>query len=152
MHVQFSSLESVDASSSGRRRDMRDDSADILLQSTVSSSGTGRFVHALTVSTQHFLCRQRRHPLSTVTLRMVGERLSWRATCPKPCELPSLDSCQKGFLRAHKKATYTSQNFRVELDGCEQSSVRLRSGAEGGSHSTVRHLPSGTHSCGPDVE
>ena len=48
--------------------DMRDGSAEILFQSflqtaLVSSSGTGRGVHSLMLSIQHFLCRpQQRSP------------------------------------------------------------------------------------------
>ena len=55
----------------GHRGDMRVDSAEILSQSflqeaLVSSSGMGRDVHSLMLSTQHFLCRQWCHPSSKV--------------------------------------------------------------------------------------
>ena len=45
----------------GRRGDMRDDSAEILFQSflqeaIVNCSDTGRDLHSLTLSIQHFLC------------------------------------------------------------------------------------------------
>ena len=50
---------------------MRTDSTEILFQSflheaLVSSSGKGREVHSLMLSTLHFLCRPRRHPPSKV--------------------------------------------------------------------------------------
>ena len=65
----FSSFQSIDRS--GRRGDMRDDSAEILFQSflreaLVSSSGMGRSVHSLMLSIQHFLCRPRRRPPSKI--------------------------------------------------------------------------------------
>ena len=68
------------------RGDMRDDSAEILLQSflleaPVSSSCMNRAVQSLMLSVQHFLCLPRRCPPSQVPCRMVSERLSWRETC-----------------------------------------------------------------------
>ena len=82
---RFSSIWSLDWF--GRRRDMMDDSEEILFQSflweaTVSRSGMGRNVHSLTLSLQRFLCRPRRRPLSKVPWRMILERLSWQVTCP----------------------------------------------------------------------
>ena len=53
-----------------------------LQEALVSSSSMGSDVHSLTLSIQHFLCRQRRRPPSKVPRRMVLERLSWRVTCP----------------------------------------------------------------------
>ena len=55
----------------GRLGDMRDDSAEILLQpflqeALVSSSGMDRDVHSLMMSLQHFLCRPRLLPTSMV--------------------------------------------------------------------------------------
>ena len=57
-----SSVKSLDRL--GRRRDTRDDSAEIIFQSflreaLVSSSGMGRDGHSLTLSIHHFLCRPR---------------------------------------------------------------------------------------------
>ena len=70
--VQFGSVRSLDRL--GRRGDLRDDSAEILFQSClqealVSSSGTGRDVHSLMLSIQHFLCRSRRRSPSMVALK-----------------------------------------------------------------------------------
>ena len=72
--VQFSSVQSPDRL--GRRENMRDDSAVILVQSflqeaLVSSFGTGRDVHSLMLSTQHFHCRPRCRPPSKVPWKMV---------------------------------------------------------------------------------
>ena len=66
---------------------MRDDLAEIIfpsmmLESIVSNSGSGRDVHPLTLSIQHFLCRPRRRPPSKVPRWMVLERLSRRVPCP----------------------------------------------------------------------
>ena len=66
---QFSSVQSLERL--GRRRDMRDDSADIffqsfLLKALTSSSGIGTDVHSLMLSNQYFLCRPRRRPPSKV--------------------------------------------------------------------------------------
>ena len=71
----------------GWGRDIIDDSAEILFQSSlreaiVSSSGMDRDVLSLTLSIQHFLCRPRRRPPSKVPWRMTMERLSWRVTYP----------------------------------------------------------------------
>ena len=60
-----SSVQSLDRLD--RRVDTRDDSAEILFlsflqEALVSSSGLGRDVHFLMLSTQHFLCRPRRRP------------------------------------------------------------------------------------------
>ena len=44
-------------------------------------SGTGRDVHSLILSIQHFLCRPWHCPTSNVPWRMVLEMLSWRVTC-----------------------------------------------------------------------
>ena len=68
--AQFSSVQSLDQL--GRRRDLMDDSAEILFQSflqeaLVSSSGMGRDVQALMLSIQHFLCRPQRRPPYTVS-------------------------------------------------------------------------------------
>ena len=78
---------SLERHSQRRRRDMRDDPAEILFQSSlreaiVSSSGMDRDVLSLTLSIQHFLCRPRRRPPSKVPWRMTMERLSWRVTYP----------------------------------------------------------------------
>ena len=53
----------------GGWRDVRDDSAEILFESSllealVSSSGMGRDVRSLVLYNQHFLCRSRRGPRS----------------------------------------------------------------------------------------
>ena len=58
---------------------MRDDSAEIVFQpflhgALLSSSGTGRDVHSLLLSIQHFLCRPRRRPPS----RCLEGWLLWR--------------------------------------------------------------------------
>ena len=80
-----SSVQSLDRL--GRRGDTRDDSKQIIFQSflqgaLVSSFGTGRDVHSLMMSIQHFLCRPRRRPPSKVPWRMVLERLSWHGNSP----------------------------------------------------------------------
>ena len=67
---------------------MRDHSAEILFQSflrdiIVSSSGIGRDVHSLALSSQQFFCRPRRRPPSKVPRGMVWESLLQRVTCPK---------------------------------------------------------------------
>ena len=85
---------------------MRDDSAEILFQSflleaLVSSSGTGRDVHSLMLSIQHFLCRSRRRLFSKVLKDGFGEAVV-ACDMPEPCKFPSLDSCQKKFLWTHK--------------------------------------------------
>ena len=77
---------------------MRMDSTKILfqtflffrLEAIVSSSGTGKVVHSLTLSIQHFLCRPRCRPSSNLPCMMVLGRLSWRVTCPNRM-FPSLD-------------------------------------------------------------
>ena len=84
--VQFSSVQSLKGL--GRRGDMTDSSAEILLQSflqeaLLSSSGMGRDVHFFMLSIQHFLCRPGRRPPTKMRWRMVLEMLSWRVTCPK---------------------------------------------------------------------
>ena len=71
--------------------------------------------------------------------------------------------CQKyGFLLLITGAVYASKNVQVELslgmgyciyvrlsrDGCDLCSAWLKSSAEGSSHSALRHLLSGTQSCG----
>ena len=53
-----------------------------LREAIVSSSGTGRGIHCLILSMQHFLCQPRHHPPSRVLCRMVLERLSW---CMSKC-------------------------------------------------------------------
>ena len=57
----------------GGGRETMDDSAEIFFQSfrretTITSSGMGEDVHSLTLSIQHFLCRQRGRPPSKVQL------------------------------------------------------------------------------------
>ena len=47
----------------------------------MSSSGMGGDVHSLILSIQHFLCRPRHRPPSTVPQRMGLERLSLCVTC-----------------------------------------------------------------------
>ena len=106
MQKQFSSVQSLDRL--GRRGDLRDDSAQIFLQSflqegLVSNFGMSRNVHSLLLSIQHFLYRPRRRPSSKVPWRMVLQRLSWRVDKPEQCKFPSLDICQKRFLWNHKK-------------------------------------------------
>ena len=85
-----------------------DDSAEILFQSflqeaLVSSSGMGRDVHfSFALSILHFLCRPRRR----LGLKCPGDGFEEAVVTrdmTKPCELPSLDSCQKRFLWAHKE-------------------------------------------------
>ena len=74
--------------------------------SCVNSSCMGRDVHSLMLSIQHFLCQPQHCPHCKMPWRMVLERLSsimmW--DIPEPCELPSLDSCQKRFLWTRKEA------------------------------------------------
>ena len=102
----FSSVQSLDRL--GRREDMRDDSAEILFQSflreaLVSSFSVGRDVPSLMLSIQHFRSRPRRRPPSQGVLRNgLGEAVV-ACDMPEPCEFPSLDSCQKRFLWAHKE-------------------------------------------------
>ena len=67
-----SSVQSLDQF--GHQGDMRDDSAETLLQpflqeALVSSSGMGRDVHSLMLSIQHFFCRPQPCPPSKVPLR-----------------------------------------------------------------------------------
>ena len=74
-----SSVQSLDQF--GHQGDMRDDSAEILLQpflqeALVSSSGMGKDVHSVMLSTQHFLCRPQHGPTSKVPVRMF-----WRGCC-----------------------------------------------------------------------
>ena len=73
-----------------------------LRKATVGSSGMGRNVHSLTLSIQHFLCRPRRLPPSKMPWRMFGETVVAR-DMHEPCTFPSLDSCQKRYLWAHKE-------------------------------------------------
>ena len=52
------------------------------LEAFLSSSGTGRDVHSLTLSFQHFLYQPWHHPTSMLPWRMGLERLvSWHVTC-----------------------------------------------------------------------
>ena len=86
--VQFSSVQSLDRL--GRRGDMMDDSAEILLQfffllqeALVNSSGTGRDVHSLMLSIQHFLCRPRSGEVGTEKKRREKAMRCFSATmCP----------------------------------------------------------------------
>ena len=93
---------------------MTDDSGEILFQSflqeaVVSSSGAGRDVHSLTRPPRfsyadHGIVDPPRYPEG-----WFGEAFMARDT-PQPREFPSLDSCQKMFLRAHKKAGLAPQS------------------------------------------
>ena len=92
----MSSVQSLDQL--GYRGDMRANSEKILFQSflkeaIVSSSGMGREVHSLTLSTKHFLCQSWYCPSSKVPWRMFGEAV---VVC-------DIDSCQKRFLWTHKE-------------------------------------------------
>ena len=76
---------------------MGDDSAEILFQSSlqealVSSSGMGRNVHSLTLSTQHFLCRPRRRPPSKGALKDNFGQAVVACDMPDSCKFPSLNS------------------------------------------------------------
>ena len=91
-NLSISSVQSLDRLD--RRRDMRNDSAEIFFQSflqeaLVSSSGMGRGVHSLTLSIQHF-------PPSKARWRMVLERLLWRVTCPNHASFRLLTAARRG--------------------------------------------------------
>ena len=85
---------------------LKDGSAVIPFQSflrgaLVSGSGTGRDVHSLMLSFQHFLCRPRRRPSSKVP-KNVLERQSWRVTCPNRASfrlltVASSDNCKNSL-------------------------------------------------------
>ena len=104
--VQLSSLQSLDRLD--RRVDMRDDSAEILFQSflheaLVNRSGMGRDIHCLMLSSQHFLCRPRRRPLSKVPPGIVFERLSWCVTCPNHARFCLQTIARKGSCGPTRK-------------------------------------------------
>ena len=88
----------------GRRKDMRDDLAEILFQSflqgaLVSSSGMGRDVYSLMLSIQHFLFLPWRRPSSSDGF---GEAVV-ACDMPELGKFPSLDSYQERFLWTHKE-------------------------------------------------
>ena len=100
--VQFNSVPWPTRLSGGHDARFSKDSPPVF--SAGKSSGMGRDVHSLMLCTQHFLCRPRRRPPSKVYRTFgFGEVVTTR-DIPAPCEFPSLDSCQKRFLLAHKDA------------------------------------------------
>ena len=85
-----SSVQSLDRL--GHQGDMTDDSSQILFQSflreaIVSNSGTGRDVHSLMLSIQHFLCDHGIATLQGALKNGFGEVVILK-TCevPKPCQ------------------------------------------------------------------
>ena len=103
--MQFNSVWSLDRLDHGGRDGggMRDHSAEILFESFLQEApgarfGVGRDVHSLMLSIQHFLCRSRRRPPSSVPWRT-----GFVVTCdmPEPYQFSSLDRCQKRFLWTH---------------------------------------------------
>ena len=100
-HFFISSIHTLDQLGQGGGGDMRDASAGILFQSFlqeafVSSSGMSRDVHSLTLSIQHFLCPPQHHSPSKVPLRVVLERLLWRATQPNHASFHLLTVARRG--------------------------------------------------------
>ena len=98
---QFSSVQSLDRM--GHRGDMKDDSAEIFLQSflqkaLVSSSDMCWDVHSLMLSIQHFLCQ------TTVSASLQGGlkdafgEAVMACDMPKPCMFQSLHSCQNPLV------------------------------------------------------
>ena len=61
-----------------------------------------RYVHSLILSIQHFLCRPPRHPPSAAPLKDSFGEAVIACDMPEPSKFPSLDSCQKRFLRTHE--------------------------------------------------
>ena len=105
MVVQFSSVQSLDRF--GRRGDMRDDSAEILFQSflqeaLVSSSGMGRDVHSLMLSSSISLPTTASPTPQGLLKDGFGEAVMACDT-PELCKFPSLDIARKGFLWTYKE-------------------------------------------------
>ena len=73
----------------------------------MSSSGTGRDVHSLMLSIQHFRCRPRHRPPSKMPRKDSFGEAVVACGMPEPCKFPSLDSCQKRFLWTHKEVDLT---------------------------------------------
>ena len=113
---------------------MREDSAENLFQSflqvaLVCSSGMGRDVHSLMLSIQHFLFRPQRRQPSTVSWRMVSEKLSWRVTYQNHASFRLLTKKQQPRNKEklgqqtvkHKhNAILTAQSARVGTDASNQ--------------------------------
>ena len=86
---------------------MRDDSAEILFQSflqeaLVSSSGMGRNVHSLMLSTSAFPLPTTVSPTLQSALKYGFEEAVFVCDMPNRCKSPSHDSCQNRFLWTHK--------------------------------------------------
>ena len=126
--VQFSPLTDW-----GIGGDMKDDSAEIFFQYFLhealgNSPGTGRDVHSLMLSIQHFLCHPRHCPPSMVPWRMVSGEAVVACDMPEPCKFPSSDSCQKRFLWTHKKVDHArtqSLVFVFQIKDAEKSPKAL---------------------------
>ena len=87
---------------------MKVDSAEILFQpflrkAIVSSSDTGKYVHSLTLSIQHFLCRPRRRPSLEDALKDGFGEAVVACDMSEPCKFLSLYICQKRFMWTHKE-------------------------------------------------
>ena len=112
--VQFSSVPLPIGSS----RDVRDDSAELLVQSflqeaLLSSSGRGKYVHSLMLSIQHFLCRRRRRPPSKVPRRMVSDRLSSIVTCPNHASFRLLTVARRSSRGPTRKLIFLCNQLLV---------------------------------------
>ena len=101
----FSSVQSLDRL--GRRRDTKDASAEILFRSflqeaLVSSSGMGRNVHSLMLSTSAFPLPTTVSPTLQSALKYGFEEAVFVCDMPNRCKSPSHDSCQNRFLWTYR--------------------------------------------------
>ena len=92
--------------------DMRDNSAEILFQSflqeaLVSSSGMGRNVHSLMLSTSAFPLPTTVSPTPQSALKYGFEEAVFVCDMPNRCKSPSHDSCQNRFLWTHQEVDLT---------------------------------------------
>ena len=100
----------------GRRRDMADYSADILFQffslqvAIVSSSGMGRNVRSL----KYFFLPTTATPTIQDALKDGFGKAVVACDTPQPCKFPSLDSCQKRFLRTQKEVDLAPQDTSLQ--------------------------------------
>ena len=67
-----------------------------LQEPLVISSGMGRDVHFLILSSQHFLCRPQHRQPSKVPRRMVLDRLLWLVICPNHASFHLLTVARRG--------------------------------------------------------
>ena len=106
----LSTVQSPDRS--GRRRDARDDSAEILFQAflqeaLVNSCGMQGCPPCDVFNPAFPLPTTASHTLQSALKDGFGDAVM-SSDMPEPCQFPSLDSCQKRFLWTHKEVDLAS--------------------------------------------